>query len=434
MELSCSDRRMRRPDNPDWISKAVLYAPLLSATLLAKLALPPFGARGLSIGIPVIFAALALGMAAGRLHFDRPRLVCYLLMVGLLGCLQLLSSHGFSASSMALLIAVHLPYIFVLVGGTSYLELITRRFLDLSLLLAICGVAQFALQAFVSHKVLFPIDNFVPPSFVVQKFNAQGTLAFGSDLYRPNGVFLLEPSFLGQLLGTAVVVELCTLNRWRRLGLYGAGLLAAHSGTGLLILAVCLPIYVISRRQWTVLLLMLVMAMALLGLRDRLAIDGVLSRAGEFSATGSSGFARYVGGFYLFDQYLWDDPWRTLFGFGAGSFKNYQVLANYPVAEQTLFKIVFEFGLVGALAYFGFLWYCLAASSMPTLVKVALGLGFFLNGVYGSFQHGLVLSLLVWTASDGVPVVRAAAAMTSGRWPADPLTPAAALPVPALEA
>jgi hypothetical protein len=432
MELVRSSSTVSPPAG-DWISKAVLYAPLLSATILAKIAVPPFGARGLGIGIPVIFIALAFGMMAGRLRFDGPRLAFYLLMIGLLGCLQILRSESFSASSMALLIAVHLPYVFVLGRGRTYAQAVTRSFLDISTLLALCGIAQFVLQGIVSHRLLFPIDNFVPKSFVVQKFNAEGTLGFGSDIYRPNGVFLLEPSFLGQLLGTAIIVELCTLNRWRRLAVYGIGVVAAHSGTGLAIIAICLPIYVISRRQWYLLLMMLVMALVLFGLRDRLMLDSMLSRAGEFSSTGSSGFARYVGGFYLFDQYLWNDPWRTMFGFGAGSFKTYQVLANYPAAEQTLFKMVFEFGLVGALAYFSFLCYCVATSSMPTLVKVALGLGFFLNGVYGSFQHGLVLSLLVWPSASGLQAARAVARPASNDWLGRSVRRATASPGPSRE-
>src|SRR5580658_9178037 len=121
MELVRSSSTVSPPAG-DWISKAVLYAPLLSATILAKIAVPPFGARGLGIGIPVIFIALAVGMMAGRLRFDGPRLAFYLLMIGLLGCLQILRSESFSASSMALLIAVHLPYVFVLARGRNYAQ------------------------------------------------------------------------------------------------------------------------------------------------------------------------------------------------------------------------------------------------------------------------------------------------------------------------
>jgi hypothetical protein len=128
-------------------------------------------------------------------------------------------------------------------------------------------------------------------------------------------------------------------------------------------------------------------------------VDRVLSRVGEFGSTHSSGFARFVGGFFLFDQFLWSDPWRTLFGYGAGAFSNYASHARYPVAEMALFKMVFEFGLVGALAYFGFLFCCLYSSPAPRLLTVAVGITYLLNGMYASFAHGLALSLLIWNSA-----------------------------------
>ena len=133
--------------------------------------------------------------------------------------------------------------------------------------------------------------------------------------------------------------------------------------------------------------------------RDSFFLSHLLARSGEFSSIRSSGYARFVGGFYLFDQFLWDDPWRTLFGFGVGSFRDYVARAHYPVAEMALFKVVFEFGLVGSLAYFGFLVYCLATSSAPRLVTIAVGIAYLLNGIYVPFAHGLALGLLIWNSA-----------------------------------
>ncbi len=122
----------------------------------------------------------------------------------------------------------------------------------------------------------------------------------------------------------------------------------------------------------------------------------ILSRVGEFGATHSSGYSRFVGGFYLFDQFLWHDPWRALFGYGAGSFISYSVRAHFGADEMALSKIVLEFGLVGATAYFGFLFCCLFYSPAPRVLKLAVGITYFLNGIYTPFSHGLALSLLLW--------------------------------------
>jgi hypothetical protein len=67
---------------------------------------------------------------------------------------------------------------------------------------------------------------------------------------------------------------------------------------------------------------------------------------------------------------------------------------------MALFKIVFEFGLVGAVAYFGFLFACLYYSPAPRLLTLAVGITYFLSGIYTPFAHGLALSLLLWNSAN----------------------------------
>jgi hypothetical protein len=124
----------------------------------------------------------------------------------------------------------------------------------------------------------------------------------------------------------------------------------------------------------------------------------MLNRANEFSDPKSSGFARFVGGFYLFDQMLWPEPSRALFGYGAGAFMEYTHLFQREVADMPMTKMVFEFGVIGAAVYFSFLLSCLFSSPLPRIVSVAIALTFFLNGMYVPFSHGLALSLLVLTS------------------------------------
>jgi len=178
-------------------------------------------------------------------------------------------------------------------------------------------------------------------------------------------------------------------------------MVVTFAGTGFLILALCLPIFVMAKRRWSLVLLGILGAVALIAVGDYLHLDRFIARAHEFSSVGSSGFARFVGGFYFFDQFLWADPLRTLFGFGAGTFKLYAIRAHYPVAEMAISKMIFEYGLVGALAYFSFLFYCMSSSALPKVAIIATAMTLLLNGNYVPFAHGLALSLLVWTSSPG---------------------------------
>jgi hypothetical protein len=376
---------------------ALLATPLVSVTFLSKFGFPPFGAQGLGVSLFVMLAALLIGSIAGHVSIEPRRLTLYFLMIGSLGLMQILQPNSFSPTSLLLLVAVHLPYVFT-VPQSDDGERIIKFFIQIATVFALLGIVQFGLMRVVDVRYLFPIENFVPNTLIVQHFNHQAVTEYGSHDYRANGVFLLEPSFFSQLLAVAIVAELGTLARLARLALFGLALLVSYSGTGIIVLAICLPLGIVAQRRWGLLLVGLCALVVLIPLQEYLHVDRLLSRVGEFGSSRSSGYYRFVGGFYLFDHFLWDDLWRTLFGYGAGSFTTY---ASHDAAgEMALFKIVFEFGILGAVAYFGFLFACLLYSPAPRLLTLAVGITYLLSGIYIPFAHGLVLSLLLWNSTN----------------------------------
>ena len=390
----------RRGGLPGGTVKLICVLSILCATLMLKLSVPPFGERGISISLFLLPVVAFLGFASRALGIDATRLAIFLLLTGALSVISLFGATEFSVSSLAMFTVVHLPFVFGArpTPGTAApaATSIYSTFLNLALVLAWCGIAQFFLQSVIDARFLFPIENFFPSSLVVQHFNSQGIVEYGSQTYRANGVFLPEPSFFSQLMGIAIVLELCLRGRWHRLAIYGAALLSAAAGTGLLILAICVPLLILKRARWDLLLLAAV-AIAVVGaLGDSSYAGHLASRAGEFNANGSSAFARFIGGFYLFDQFLWNDPWRTLFGFGAGSFSELASHSHYSVAEMPLFKMILEFGLVGALLYFLVIGYFLFSSPAPKLLSLAIAIAFLLNGIYAAFAQALALGLLLW--------------------------------------
>lgn len=388
--------------------KLICVLSILCATLMLKLSVPPFGERGISISLFLLPVVAFLGFASRALGIDAPRLAIFLLLTGALSVISLFAATEFSVSSLAMFTVVHLPFVFGArpMPGTAVPTVdgvrdgiatsIHSTFLNLALVIAWCGIAQFFLQSVVDARFLFPIENFFPSSLVVQHFNSQGIVEYGSQTYRANGVFLPEPSFFSQLMGIAIVLELCLRGRWHRLAVYGVALLSAAAGTGLLILAICVPLLILKRARWDLLLLAAVAIAAVGALGDSSYAGHLASRAGEFNANGSSAFARFIGGFYLFDQFLWNDPWRTLFGFGAGSFSELASHSHYSVAEMPLFKMILEFGLLGALLYFLVIGYFLFSSPAPRLLSLAIAIAFLLNGIYAAFAQALALGLLLW--------------------------------------
>jgi hypothetical protein len=409
----------------DGLRFALLATPLVGATFLSKFAIPPFGAQGIGISVFVLLAAVIAGIVGGGMRIEPRRLTVYFILVGSLGLFQILQPEAFSPLSLLLLAAVHLPYA-VTVPHSDDGDRIIDFFLGIATLLALLGIAQYALQFFVSPRYLFPIENFVPDTFIVQHFNHQAAMEYGSHEYRANGVFLLEPSFFSQVLAVAIIAELCTRGRMARLAIFGLALVASYSGTGILVLAICLPLCVVMQRRWGLMLVGFLGLVAIIVVHEFFYPIRILSRIAEFSSTHSSGYSRFVGGFYLFDQFLWHDTWRALFGYGAGAFTNYASRVHYGADEIALFKMVLEFGLVGATAYFSFLFCCLYYSPAPRILTLAVGITYLLNGIYIPFAHGLALTLLLWKpAHDPEKLTE-----WLGKWSLKgaQLNPAAALP------
>lgn len=382
--------------DPRW-TLVLMATPLLGATLLAKLALPPLGAMGIAIGMFLNLLAGAWGLASGRLLLDARVLAGFAILFAFAGIGPMLRGEAYSLPSLVFLMVLHAPYVLVAAAGKAVdVQAMQRLFSQLCLFVAWCGIVQFGIQFVIGPVLAFPVENLVPEALQVQAFNKQGPLAYGYDIYRSNGVFLLEPSFFSQFMAIGIAFELAVTRAWWRAALMAVALVLSYSGTGIIVLAVCLPVVAVAYQRWQLVPLAVLAGVLVLVGADYLNLDLFVSRAGEFQSTGSSAFARFVGGFYLFEQFLWDEPLRALFGYGAGTFKDYAPQVSVPVAEMAVPKMVFEFGLLGGLLYFGLLAWVVFRSPAPFILRLAVYVTYFLSGNYIVFSHGLALSLLAW--------------------------------------
>jgi hypothetical protein len=401
---SAGSARAAAPARPDRLAWLLLLTPLLATTFLAKWGVP-IGPRDLAMSWPIILGALALGWITGRLTLDPVRFGVFLALIGALGAIQVLRGDPFSLPSLLFMAAIFGCYVVSLErappSGTDAL----RLFATVCTVIAIAAIAQFGLQFVVGRTLAFPVDNLVPKAMLIEGYNNQIPIDYGATIQKANGVFLLEPSFLSQLMAVALIAELAARTAWgmtrlMRLALFAAALMLSYSGTGLIILGIVLPVLIIAQRRW----MLLVAALAGLALasafHEPLQLGIYLERADEFSSIRSSGFERFVSPFYLFEEFLWRDPWRSLFGFGPGSYIPHASRAYYPAAEIAFSKIVFEFGIVGAAAVFGFLVWVVFRSPAPVVLKCAVLVMFFMSGLYTAASHGIALTLLAWPPDD----------------------------------
>ncbi len=382
----------------DRLGSLLLYAPLIATTIFMKVAISSLSSA-FTIAIPILLAIPLVGLLLGRMRFDPGRLSLYLMVVALLWAMQIFGGDSFSMNSMLLVTTLFFTMVVYVPVPAHRAGMALAFFLNLATLLALCGIAQFLLQFVIGSRFAFPIEHFLPKDILIQHYNYLNPLSYGTNTYKANGVFLLEPSQFSQLIAVALVAELVTSNRLWRLVSFAVAMFVAYSGTGLMILAVCMPIVIISKRRWTLLLAAGPALIVLILFSDSLNLDVFINRAGEFSSTKSSAFGRFIGGFYAFDDWLWPDWRRAFFGYGAGSYADASANFVLTASEMPLNKIVFEFGLVGASALFSFFVFCMAKGSGPGVFRLAVGLSFFLNALYTPTAQGIALSVILWNCA-----------------------------------
>ncbi len=396
-----------RAEAPDGVARALMVGLLLANTVLQKIALPGSGG-GLPLSLPVTFGLLGAGIALGRLV---PLASVALALVATAGALVLTTGlspmPGFSANAAALVLTLLIPYAFSFRPGLLPRDFAYGLFVSAALVFAVIGIVQFFAQFVIGADRAFLLDTALPETLILSGFNNLNELTYESSIYKTNGFFLLEASFLNQMLCVAVLIELITRRRLPCLALLVAGILVTYSGTGLMMLAAIAPAYLIEKRQLGLLIFGAVAAVAFVLVADTIGLGLFIDRAAEFNSRDSSAFARFLSIFYLMADYVWTSPAGILFGNGPGSVREHFLSVNFAPFDPSWGKIMYEYGVIGFAAYFSFIFFCVFRSEGSLYLKFALILQFMFLGGYVAIMpvHIEIWMLLIWP----VPAASAAA-------------------------
>jgi len=125
-------------------------------------------------------------------------------------------------------------------------------------------------------------------------------------------------------------------------------------------------------------------------------------RAGEFGATRSSAFARFISPFYLFDEYIFNNTRSVLYGLGPGSIETFFNNFYTEVHDPTWGKLFFEYGLVGSLPFAAFILSCFFLDTRTRWLSGALFINYLIMGGYllSTPWNGIILSLAIWHRSS----------------------------------
>ena len=281
---------------------------------------------------------------------------------------------------------------------------------DLIAVVVLCGFAQFLLQ-FVGIE-FFSFVPYVPGDYLVESlYNVVIPISGRGAPYKANGMFLVEPSMLSQVTAVAIAIEVTCFRRPLRLLLLAGGMLIAVSGTGVIVLAVFLLVFLANPRNARPQeILGLAIAAAIAGLAVYLAFpeifERMLSRVDEFEAQGSSAHQRFTsilsGLTYAYERF----PDFLLWGIGPGSAE--VLTGERAIGINTLTKVLIEYGLLAFVVWFVYhvaaVWYRhLAAIALPVLVF------FWTGGNYQQFGPPicLLVGLLVLNPDRGLAPPRA---------------------------
>jgi hypothetical protein len=427
-----------------WSLVTVTAAAMLVSTLfLTRFALT-VGTSELSLPLVVMAGGSAMLIVTGAVELSQARVLLFCAaMAAMLFATILGGSVRVSWLSYVNIVLVYLCYLGTAPDPREFNRIIAL-FRLFALIIAFAGIAQFFGQVVIKGPTLFTFAGLFPAQIISHGFNYVIPAPGLGGLNKSNGFFLVEPSSFSQLMALAIIVELEFFRPSWRLATLGLGLLLSFSGTGLLLFLAVVPIF-IMRRGWGGLLLLGAPA-AIFGaaLLAGPKLQALLARIDEFGSQQSSGFARFLSPFYLIDQYLFADLNTAMFGMGPGAIEPYFKIAAYQIHDPTWGKLIFEYGLLGALPFAVFVGYCFFAGSRSLWLSTALFINYLILGgnLVDARLHVLIVALVVLhsrpvdlrrgravvPAADPAPLWPAApaadnAARTGTRSPAQPRWP-----------
>jgi hypothetical protein len=380
--------------------QAGLLLVLLSATVLQRFGVNA-GALSTSAALIAIYVFLALAGLAGALAISSTRvMLCAACLCVALSSLML-NEAGASLPSLILVVAMYLPFVFVLEPGSVADDdagWVLARFVDIATICAVFGVVQFLVQPVLHADWLFDFTPYIPePLRAAGTFNT--TISLGS-FNKSNGFFFREPSGFSYLMALGLAIEWTTRKRsWRLLGL-GLALLLTYSGTGILalLLATMHPLGLKTVVRLVVLALLGAAVFWLLG--DALNLSLTLDRVGEFNSEHSSAYMRYIAPMRLLSETFDSAWWTPLVGHGPGMI--FRTAREYEFHDPTWAKLLFEYGALGFVLFVALFATMLRRPNIPVQVRAALFWGWLiLGGHLLSPEHNFLSLALIGLAAPG---------------------------------
>ncbi|SFP14203.1 hypothetical protein SAMN05660464_2199 [Geodermatophilus dictyosporus] len=356
--------RRRGPDTPpDWF--LTLVSVLVVLLVVTQRIGVPVGDEPVSIALVLAYAFAGVSLAGRLLTVSRVRAGLYTVAVSaVLLTTATVSWLGwgadFSMSSLWLLIVIYLPWVLRVRDpyGAAVVARAGRTFIWTMLVLAVVGVVQLASQFAGVWSWEDHLGELVPGDYLVPGYNFTNELTYGNPIRKATGVVLLEPSFLSQFCALAILIGIMLRVRAWKLLVLAAGMGAAVSGTGLVMLGVGGVLLLLRAPHRLRIGYVAVAAVVPVVILQSPVGEYFLARDDELTNENTSGYSRFVAPFDEVWNGLLEEPIRFLVGNGPGSvtrvllsLDNGGVDVNYSVLP----KLALEYGILAGGLFLVFL-------------------------------------------------------------------------------
>ncbi len=298
------------------------------------------------------------------------------LVVG--GCISMfLTRYEASAFSLYTYFALYAMFLFPVVLEDAAYERFFRMIANVGAALCIIGALQYAIQYVWSPPWLFTWRTIIPPEYLIEFNTLNWTGEWGSGLYKANGFFLMEASWLSQLGARTLLIAVIMLRDPRYLLLCVPGLIASYSGTGLLLFALfgIIPTILLVSRSRGMLMWIIVVASAVLAIlsifADALNLDVFTNRLAEFGRPDTSASFRFIVVWQAFERFLQESIPTLLFGAGPAAVEYYVQGLRTDGFVPGWLKLIVDYGFFGFVVFSAFLVTCVWQTTRSSIITAA---------------------------------------------------------------
>jgi len=361
--------------------KAAFIFALLAMTVFDRFGLPLSSAYSVPFSLLAFYALAATMVLTGAAQVHRTGAVLVLAASSVAALSFLLNTtldvrSQASLTSLLLLLVLYAPFSLSLkpgMGSAQNWRWFADCFMAFVLFIGVAGILQYYAQFVFRAPWLFDYTPYLPEA--LRGSGVYNTVNRAGSLVKSNGFFLREASGYSWYMALGLVMEWTLRRRKLALAVLALGVVVSYSGSGLLVLAVALLFPLGLRTLWRLLGCVVVGTLIVALLGDAMNLDYTLNRTGEIHSDKSSAYCRFIAPAKLVEAKIDSEPWTALVGHGSGTTQKVS-----SVCETTFGKALFEYGLLGSLAFGGLILAGISRAGLPTRLRAMVVVQWLLLG------------------------------------------------------